>query len=186
MIVSATPKAVHERMQASPGHRLIDVRTPMEFQEVHAVSAVNIPLDTLQPGTMMASVQGTESVYVICRSGGRGQKACEKLRAAGYTNVLNVEGGMLAWADEGLPVKRGKKTMSLERQVRILAGSLVVVGVALGFLVHPALFGLSAFIGAGLVFAGMTDTCGMGLALARMPWNRVTRNVCETPTGVSG
>jgi rhodanese-related sulfurtransferase len=186
VIVSATPKAVQERMQTAPGVRLIDVRTPLEFQEVHAMSAMNIPLDTLQPSTVMANVPPGDMVYIICRSGGRGQKACEKIRAAGYTNVMNVEGGTLAWADAGLPVKRGKKMMSLERQVRILAGSLVVVGVALGLLVHPALFGLSAFIGAGLVFAGISDTCGMGLALAKMPWNRATKNVCETTTGAAG
>ena len=184
--MTATPKTVYDHMQTSPGHRLIDVRTPVEFQEVHAVSAINSPLDTLQPSTIMANIPASDTVYIICRSGGRGQKACEKIRAAGYTNVMNVEGGTLAWADAGLPVKRGKKMMSLERQVRILAGSLVVVGVALGLLVHPALFGLSAFIGAGLVFAGVSDTCGMGLALARMPWNRVTGNVCETPTGAAG
>ena len=74
--------------------------------------------------------------------------------------------------DAGLPVVRGKKAVSLERQVRIAAGSLVVIGVALGLLVHPVLFGLSGFVGAGLVFAGVTDTCGMGMMLARMPWNR--------------
>ncbi len=186
MIVSATPKAVQERMQTVPCLRLIDVRTPVEFQEVHATSAVNVPLDTLQPSSIMADVPASEMVYLICRSGGRGQKACEKFRVAGYTNVMNVEGGTLAWTDAGLPVQRGKKMMSLERQVRILAGTIVVVGVALGFLLHPALFGLSAFIGAGLVFAGVTDTCGMGLALAKMPWNRVTKNVCNTTTGATG
>ena len=186
MIVSATPKAVQERIQTAPGIRLIDVRTPMEFQEVHAATATNIPLDTLQPNSIMADVPAHEMVYIICRSGGRGQKACEKLRAAGYTNVMNVEGGTLAWVDCGLPVNRGLKRMSLERQVRILAGSLIVVGVVLGFLVHPAIFGLSAFMGAGLMFAGITNTCGMGLALAKMPWNRVTKNVCETKTGAAG
>jgi rhodanese-related sulfurtransferase len=171
--MTTTPKAVQERLQSTPTTRLIDVRTPVEFREVHADAAVNIPLDQLQPATVMAGVPDGETVYVICRSGGRAQKACEKFRAAGYTNVVNVEGGTQAWEQAGLPVKRGKKMMSLERQVRIVAGSFVLVGVVLGFVVHPALFGLSGFIGAGLVFAGLTDTCGMGLALAKMPWNRV-------------
>ena len=75
--------------------------------------------------------------------------------------------------EAGLPVVRGKKAISLERQVRIAAGSLVLLGVLLGWLVHPAFIGLSAFVGAGLVFAGVTDTCGMGMMLARMPWNQV-------------
>ena len=93
--------------------------------------------------------------------------------AAGYPNVVSVQGGTEAWERAGLPVVRGTATvMSLKRQVRIGAGSLVLLGTALGFLVHPAFFGLSAFVGAGLVFAGVTDWCGMGLLLAKFPWNR--------------
>ena len=84
-----------------------------------------------------------------------------------------MEGGTLACVEAGLPVVRGRKAISLERQVRIAAGLLVLLGALLGWLVHPAFVGLSAFVGAGLVFAGVTDTCGMGLLLARMPWNRV-------------
>ena len=86
--------------------------------------------------------------------------------------MVNVDGGTNAWVEAGLPVERGKQTISLERQVRIAAGLLVLTGAALAFFVHPYLIGLSAFVGAGLVFAGVTDTCGMGLLLARMPWNR--------------
>ena len=91
---------------------------------------------------------------------------------AGYPNVVNVEGGTQACVSAGLPVVRGKKAISLERQVRIAAGSLVLIGAVLAWLVHPAFIGLSAFVGAGLVFAGITDTCGMGMLLARMPWNQ--------------
>jgi rhodanese-related sulfurtransferase len=107
----------------------------------------------------------------VCRSGGRSQQACEKFLKAGFANVVNVEGGTLACENTGLPLVRGKKVISLERQVRIAAGSLVLLGVVLGWLVHPYLVGLSAFVGAGLLFAGLTDTCGMGMLLARMPWN---------------
>ncbi len=154
---------------------LIDVRTPVEFREVHVEPARNVPLDRLDPGAVARARNGNqdEPLYVICRSGGRGRQACEKFLAAGFTNVVNVEGGTLACIEAGLPVVRGKKAISLERQVRIAAGSLVLLGVLLGWLVHPALLGLSAFIGAGLVFAGITDTCGMGMMLARMPWNQV-------------
>jgi rhodanese-related sulfurtransferase len=153
---------------------LIDVRTPVEFREVHVAFARNVPLDRLDPAAVRQAASGPAGgpVYVICRSGGRGRQACERLLAAGV-EVVNVEGGTLAWADAGLPVVRGRKAVSLERQVRIAAGLLVLVGVVLGWLVHPAVAGLSAFVGAGLVFAGITDTCGMGLLLARMPWNRV-------------
>jgi hypothetical protein len=95
--------------------------------------------------------------------------------AAGFANTINVEGGTLACEVAGVPVVRGKKMMSLERQVRITAGSLVLVGAVLGFFVHPYWIGLSAFIGAGLAFAGITDTCGMGMMLAKMPWNQVPK-----------
>jgi rhodanese-related sulfurtransferase len=133
----------------------------------------------LDPGALL-SARGDrkgEPLYVLCRSGSRGRQACEKLLVAGWPNVVNVEGGTLAWAECGLPVVRGKKAISLERQVRIAAGSLVLLGAVCAWLVHPAFFGLSAFVGAGLVFAGITDTCGMGLMLARMPWNRVRESV---------
>lgn len=167
---------------------LIDVRTPVEFREFHAVDARNVPLDRLDPTAVMQSRtrQPDQPLYVICRSGGRGRQACEKFVAAGYTNVVNVEGGTLAWAECGLPVVRGQKMISLERQVRIAAGLLVLTGVLLGWLVHPAFIGLSAFVGAGLIFAGITDTCGMGLMLARMPWNQVKNSAspcCATKEG---
>jgi rhodanese-related sulfurtransferase len=99
-------------------------------------------------------------------------KVSQKLEVAGFTNIVNIEGGTSAWHAAGLPVVEGEKVMSLERQVRIAAGSLVVIGAAVGQFVHPGGFGLSAFIGAGLVFAGLTDTCGMGMMIAKMPWNR--------------
>ena len=117
-----------------------------------------------------------EPLYVICRSGSRGQQACEKFLKAGFSNVVNIEGGTMACVEAGLPVVRGKKAISLERQVRIAAGSLVLLGAVLGWFVHPAFIGLSAFVGAGLVFAGITDTCGMGMILARMPWNQCSKN----------
>jgi rhodanese-related sulfurtransferase len=160
---------------------LIDVRTPVEFREVHVEHARNVPLDRLDPAAVVQGRNGRrdELLYVICRSGSRGRQACEKFLAAGFTNVVNVEGGTLACVEAGLPVVRGKKAISLERQVRIAAGSLVLLGVLLGWLVHTAFLGLSAFVGAGLVFAGVTDTCGLGMMLARMPWNQVK----DAPTG---
>jgi rhodanese-related sulfurtransferase len=152
---------------------LIDVRTPVEFAEVHAEGARLVPLDVLDPGAAMKEHAGSgEPIYVICKSGNRASKAVERFHAAGFHNVLNVEGGTDGWVKAGLPVVRSAtKVISLERQVRIGAGLLVLIGVVLGFLVHPAFFGLSAFVGAGLTFAGITDWCGMGLLLAKLPWN---------------
>ena len=156
---------------------LIDVRTPVEYREVHVQIARNVPLDQLDVAALMQARGGSanEPLYVICRSGSRGQQACEKFLKAGFLNVINIEGGTMACVEAGLPVVRGQKAMSLERQVRIAAGSLVLVGVGLSF-VHPAFIGLSAFVGAGLVFAGITDTCGMGMILARMPWNQCSKD----------
>ena len=155
--------------------QLVDVRTPAEYAEVHAEGAELVPLDRLDPAAVMAarSGSGDEPVYVLCRSGSRAAKAVERFRAAGFPNVLSVEGGTQAWELAGLPVVRGTANdISLERQVRAGAGLLVLAGVLLGWFVHPAFLGVSAFVGAGLVFAGVTDWCGMGLLLARMPWNR--------------
>ena len=154
---------------------LIDVRTPVEFREVRAVIARNVPLDSLDPHAVMKERNGTaiNPLYVICHTGNRAGKACQQFIDAGYTNVVTVEGGTQAWDEAGLPVVRGKKAVSLERQVRIAAGLLVLLGAVLGFFVHPYFIGLSAFMGAGLMFAGITDTCGMGMMLAKMPWNQV-------------
>ena len=158
----------------------------MEFRESHLEIARSVPLDRLDPTNLMQSRSGAgKPLYVICQSGGRGRQACEKFRKAGFKNVLNVEGGMAACLEAGLPAVRGKKTISLERQVRIAAGSLVLLGIVLAWLVHPAFVGLAAFVGGGLVFAGVTDTCGMGMILAHaMESVRVTRRHLAACTAV--
>ncbi len=182
-VQTISPQQLYQRAKSGSRVELIDVRTPVEFREVHVDFARNVPLDQLNAEKLAAGHNGSdEPLYVICRSGNRAKQACEKFHAAGYTNVVNVEGGTQAWDDAGLPVTRGKKAISLERQVRIAAGLLVLSGAALGFFVHPYWIGLAAFVGAGLVFAGVTDTCGMGMMLARMPWNRVS----ESPAPSSG
>ncbi len=175
-VSSISPKELAELSSRKPNLELIDVRTPMEYQALHVSFARNVPLDQLNPAALMKGRNGTanEPLYIVCQSGGRSRQACEAFLKAGYTNVINVEGGTKACEQAGLPLVRGKQVISLERQVRIAAGSLVLTGVTLGWFVHPIFFGLSAFVGAGLVFAGVTDTCGMGLLLARMPWNRVS------------
>lgn len=170
MSATINPQQLLERFRAGQPVRLIDVRTPAEFREVHVAFAENVPLDQLD---VEHQARGADPLYVVCRSGSRGRQACDKLASAGVPNVFNVLGGTQACIEAGLPVVRGQAAISLERQVRIAAGSLVLTGVLLSWLVHPAFVGLSAFVGAGLIFAGVTDTCGMGLLLARMPWNKV-------------
>lgn len=155
---------------------LIDVRMPAEYREVHVPFAKNSPLDQLKPDQLMATRTDEDSpLFVICHKGGRSKMACDQLAAAGFADrIINVEGGTLAWETCGQPVERGKKTISLERQVRIVAGFLALLGAVLAWLVHPYFIALSGFIGAGLLFAGLTDTCGMGMILARMPWNQAS------------
>lgn len=173
-ITTVTPKELQDRVQAGKTIDLIDVRTPAEFREVHVDFARNVPLDQLDERAIASARNGSnEPLYVICRSGGRAKQACERLAKAGLVQIVNVEGGTQAWDQAGLPVVRGKKAISLERQVRIAAGTLVLTSSVLGLLVHPYWIGLAAFVGAGLVFAGVTDTCGMAMLLAKMPWNQV-------------
>lgn len=146
--------------------RLIDVRTPAEFGEVHIEGSRLMPLDRLRPGEV------NDDSVIVCRSGKRAAQALEKLQAAGCERLRVLEGGVTAWEQAGLPVKRGRAALSLERQVRIAAGLLVLVGVILGTWVHPGFYGLAAFVGAGLAFAGLTDWCGMAMLLAKAPWNQ--------------
>lgn len=156
---------------------LIDVRTPAEYGELHVDVARNVPLDRLD-SREIAGLAGDGPIYFVCKSGTRSQKACEKMLAAGIEKVVSVEGGTVACEAAGLPMIRGRKVMSLERQVRIAAGSLVAIGAALAAFGPDSTWravgaGLAGFVGCGLVFAGVTDTCGMAMILARMPWNRV-------------
>ncbi len=168
-IAVATPQEVFAARREK-ALALIDVRMPSEYREIHAEGATLAPLDALDPKALAQSA--ARPIYLICKSGPRATKAAEQFAAAGIPEVVVVEGGTAAWEKAGLPVVRGRKCVSLERQVRMVAGTLVLAGVALGWFVHPYLYGLSAFVGAGLVFAGVTDWCGMGMLLSKMPWNR--------------
>ena len=178
MVSTISPTQLAELLRSDPSIRLIDVRTPAEFGEVHVTSARNLPLDRLDAAAVTAEAGSDGPIYFICKSGGRSGKACEKLIAAGVTNVISVDGGTTACEAAGLPVVRGQKAMSLERQVRIAAGALVFGGVMLATfagndMLEKVGLGIAGFVGAGLVFAGITDTCGMAMLISRMPWNQV-------------
>jgi len=175
-VMTISPRQLYDVSRAGASVELIDVRTPVEFRNVHVSIARNVPLDQLDAASLATGRSNTaEPLYVICQSGARGKRACEMFHAAGYANVVNVEGGMQAWVQAGLPGVRGQKVISLERQVRIAAGLLVLIGALLSYFAHPAWIALPAIVGAGLMFAGITDTCGMGMLLAKMPWNRVCK-----------
>jgi len=168
------PAELSDLLASEPSLALLDVRTPVEFAEIHVPQARNVPLDVLAPNALvrMGALSKDQPVYLLCRTDARATIAAEKFAKAGFEDAIVVEGGTLAWSDAGLPVERGKaRVISLERQVRIAAGSLVLAGLLLGHFINPWYIGLSAFVGAGLVFAGVTDFCGMGLLLAKLPWN---------------
>jgi len=154
-----------------PNALLLDVRTPMEFTEVNVPNSVSLPLHELTPGKVRRLLIGKTACYIFCKSGGRAQQAAQKLSGIGFDHLYVVAGGIDAWLAAGRPVNRGRASMSLERQVRISAGILVLTGTLLGFLVSPAWFALPVLVSAGLLFSSITNTCGMALILARMPWN---------------
>ena len=152
---------------------VIDVRTPFEFREFHLDIAQNIPLDKLNPDAVVRERKGrkSEPLYIICRSGSRGLKACQKFIDCGHKYVINIEGGTLAASKSGLPMVNGKKAVSLDRQVRIAAGLIVFLGVILSWQIHHGFLLIPGLIGLGLTFSGVTDTCGMATLLSKMPCN---------------
>jgi rhodanese-related sulfurtransferase len=165
-------RELKELVRRRPGVRLLDVRTPGEYESVHIRGAYNVPLDRLGEHGAELRTQVHDPIVLICQSGQRAQRAEAALKASGMPNLHVLDGGMNSWLGSGLVVERGKKRLSLERQVRIAAGSLAAIGGLLALLVNPLFAILPAFVGSGLVFAGVTDTCGMAMLLSRLPYNR--------------
>lgn len=164
---------------------LIDVRSPQEFSEAHIPSARNIPLPELTAERIKAEGLADKRLAVVCQGGGRSTRACELLVASGCQTILNVSGGTKAWRQSGLPTNVGDSSggksvgISIERQVRIIAGLLAALGGFGALFISPLFGAISAFVGCGLVFAGVTDTCGMAIALAYAPWNRSSASTAK-------
>jgi rhodanese-related sulfurtransferase len=151
--------------------RLLDVRTPGEFAGARIAGSHNVPLpDLADHAGALVSGPATDLV-VVCQTGGRARQAAEVLRAAGHPAVAVLEGGVAGWQAQGGEVEREKETWALERQVRLVAGSLVA-GSILASLRVPAARFLAGAVGSGLVFAAVSNTCMMGNLLARLPYNR--------------
>lgn len=174
------PEAVFKTLEESDVVA-IDVRTPKEFESVNIEGSVNVPLDQIKKSSFISELPKEKELILVCRSGQRAGVAQKDLEVIGFSNTQVVEGGVMAWEKAGLPVNKGMQTMSLERQVRIAAGFLVLVGALLGLFVHSVFFGIPVFVGAGLMFAGITDTCAMGMMIAKMPWN--SSSSCEVCKG---
>lgn len=164
-------QTLKERLATDTAPRVLDVRTPAEFETSHIPGAYNVPLDTLREHRAELRRHLDEDVVLVCRSGARAAQAEEALAGVGLPGLRVLDGGMVAWESAGAPVKQGRQTWELERQVRLVAGGLVAAGV-LGSVKVPALKWVAGAIGAGLTGAALTNTCAMGMALAKMPWNR--------------
>lgn len=186
-IQTISPRALHALQTANVATTLLDVRTPAEFASTHAAGARLFPLEQFYPDQIVSALGNEElgkkePLYLICRSGARAQDAAEQLFSRGYHNVSVVEGGTEAWTKARLPTisKRQGRWLSLERQVQIAVGSLILLKVMFGFAIHPLFFMLVGALGAGLVFAGLTQNCAMARLLARMPWNNSTGQSVES------
>jgi rhodanese-related sulfurtransferase len=172
-LIPLKPAEVAERI-AQKRAVLVDIREPDEFRRRHVPGALSRPLSAFE--TAHLTIASGREVVFTCRSGMRTAAACERLAKAVDSPALVLEGGVDAWAAAGLPIDEDKRQpIEIQRQVMIAAGSLVLAGVALGLLAHPAFLGIAAFVGAGLTFAGVTGFCGMAKLLALAPWNRAAR-----------
>lgn len=151
--------------------RVVDVRTPAEFESAHIPGSYNVPLDVLRKHRSEIAKYLTDGAVLLCKSGQRSSQAEELLRGAGVSDTRVLEKGFSDWESNGLAVERGRQRWDLERQVRLVAGSVVLSSV-LGSVAAPKLKWLAAAIGAGLTFAAVSDTCAMGTALSKLPYNR--------------
>ena len=150
----------------------LDVRTPPEIRQAGLNGSTCVPHQKVARCPELDKVSRDEEIILVCQSGKRAEIAAEKLANKGFSNLSIMEGGMNAWLESNLPCTKGQEAISLERQVRIAAGILVALGCLLTFFGNPAWIIVPAFVGCGLVFAGLTDSCGMGLLIAKMPWNQ--------------
>lgn len=150
---------------------LIDVREPSEYAGENIPGSQNLPLSKFQPSQI--SLIPNKQIILYCQSGKRSNQAAQKLIQAGFTEFSQLQGGITAWKQSGYPTKINKNApISLMRQVQIVAGSLVFTGTVLGAFVSPWFLILSGFVGAGLVFAGVTNTCAMAVLLSKLPYNQ--------------
>lgn len=167
--VSAVEAVQH--VKAGGATSVIDVRTGAEFEGEHIAGSRLISLDELNRRAHDVRMVPAPRL-LLCRTGSRAETARQRLEKLHIGGLTVIEGGIEAFRTAGGATEKGRARMSIERQVRIGAGALSLIGVALGAAVHPGFLGIAAFVGAGLVFAGLTDWCGMGLLLAKAPWNR--------------
>ncbi len=189
--VKSIPAAEMLRLSPCTGI-ILDVRTKPEHTAKHlSGNHVFVPLDNLEPKTLLErhGLDENINIYTMCQSGSRAQKAAKILLDGGIKNVQSIEGGINALETIGFPIEGNappaeQSSLSIERQVRIGAGALVLLSLLLAFFIHPVFLLLALFVSAGLVFAGVTNFCGMALLLMRAPWNaNCTGGSCSIGAG---
>jgi rhodanese-related sulfurtransferase len=166
-----TSSELRTLLESSGAPRVVDVRTPAEFETSHISGSYNVPLDVLDQHTREVAQHLDQDVVLVCRSGQRSTKAQTLLRNAGLTGGRVLDKGITDWEGQGYSVDRGAQRWDLERQVRLVAGSIVLSSV-LGSVAIPRLKWLAAGIGGGLTYAAISNTCAMATALSKLPYNR--------------
>lgn len=178
-----------ELVNADPSTRIIDVRTPGEFATAHIPGSHNVPLDLLRSRRAELNGSHADPLLLVCASGARAEQARGFLVEAGLGTPTVLSGGIIAWEQQDAPIVRGAAKWAMERQVRLVAGSIVLTGV-LGSVFAPRLKWLAAGIGGGLTFSALTNTCGMARLLALLPYNRTPKsdagNLLTALTAIGG
>jgi rhodanese-related sulfurtransferase len=169
--IAVSPTELRERLNSETPPRLLDVRSPAEFETAHITGAYNVPLDVIRERRAEIIDRLSGDLVFVCRSGQRAAQAEQLLRGAGLNQGSVLKGGIAGWEDYGFEVERGKERWDIERQVRLVAGSIVLSSVV-GSIFVPKLKWLAAAIGGGLTFAAVSNTCAMGTALSKLPYNR--------------
>lgn len=186
-VTALAPAEVHQRIADGNGQApvLLDVRSPAEYETAHIPGSHNLPLDRLDEVADQVAT-APRDIVVLCQSGPRSEQAQRTLAAAGARTVHVLDGGLQAWERDIGEVRRGRQRWALERQVRLVAGALVLSGVAGSALVDDRLKYLAGAVGGGLTFAALSNTCMMGNLLSRLPFNRGAgadvEAVCEAVT----
>jgi glyoxylase-like metal-dependent hydrolase (beta-lactamase superfamily II)/rhodanese-related sulfurtransferase len=166
-----SPRDASSLLEQDPQTKILDVRSALEFSQVHIEHSLNIPIDMISAKINEMS-QSKQNYLVLCHTGNRAAMAADMLIQSGIHTVKVMEGGIIRWQKEKLPVIKGQGGMSLERQVRLIAGSLVLLGIMMSWLLHWAFIFVSVFVSSGLIYAGLTDNCLMGMLLMKLPYNK--------------
>ncbi|BCW64224.1 rhodanese-like domain-containing protein [Arthrobacter sp. StoSoilB22] len=174
-ITALAPETLRTWIHQHQDLMVIDVRSAAEFEAMHIRGSYNVPLPLLSEHTDELATRLGSRVVLVCQSGARAEQARQRLGKAGMEGAYVLTGGAPGFAAVGGDVVRGKNRWDLERQVRLTAGSLVVLGLVGGKLISPKVRLLAGAIGAGLTFSAATNTCAMGKALSAMPWNKAAK-----------